>query len=52
MALRAAQQQQRVRLPQHVERVEVIEAGRLFVHEMLDAEIARVRNDARAPPVV
>ena len=47
MALRAAEQEERVRLTQHVERVQVIEPGRLFAHEMLDAEIARMRNDAR-----
>src|SRR5204862_5317057 len=40
-------QQQRIGLPQRVERIEVIKACGLFVNQMLDAKLPRMREYAR-----
>src|SRR4029434_5708041 len=47
MRLRAADKQQGARLPQCIERVEIIEACCMLVEEVFTPELLRVWNDAR-----
>ena len=46
VGLRAAHQQQCRRLPQHGQCVEIVEARRMFVHDVRDAAFASVGHDA------